>query len=311
MIDARIRSARWKACPFLLRSAPCNRGMRRFLTAVIAAKPQESSRHLLRFVKRCATVRRLTISMKQNTIFQAAAIVAAGIILALVANAFASRDRKVSIVGTYPNALKVPAREVTAAPAPVAPPPVTQTVATATQPVTITAPPTVTATTTTTQPTATAAIETVGLNPKAKTPAAPATSTTPPPTPAKEFTVHPDKPYIEIAFNDVKALHDKNALFLDARRTSVYEQGHIPGARPYSVWESDIDEKVNKLFSERSDQAAQNLPIVVYCSGGDCEDSHMLAQKLWGIQFNNVYVYKDGFPDWQQHGAPVHTGANP
>jgi rhodanese-related sulfurtransferase len=246
--------------------------------------------------------------MKQNTIFQAAAIVAAGIILALVANAFASRDRKVSLVGTYPNALKVPAREVVIAPAPVA----TQPVATTTQPpVTI---PTAPAATTATQPTATAAIETVGLNPKAKTPAAPATTTNPAPAPqppAREFTVHPDKPYIEIAFNDVKTLHDKNALFLDARRTSVYEQGHIPGARTYSVWESDIDDKVQKLFAERSDTSAQALPIVIYCSGGDCEDSHMLAQKLWGIQFNNVYVYKDGFPDWQQHGAPVHTGANP
>ncbi|MEA2413548.1 MAG: hypothetical protein QOI58_205 [Thermoanaerobaculia bacterium] len=246
--------------------------------------------------------------MKQNTIFQAAAIVAAGIVLALVANAFASRDRKVSLVGTYPNALKVPAREVVIAPAPVA----TQPVATTTQPpLTITAAP---AATTATQPTATAAIETVGLNPKAKTPAAPAATTTPAPAPqppAREFIVHPDKPYIEIAFNDVKTLHDKNALFLDARRTSVYEQGHIPGARTYSVWESDIDDKVQKLFAERSDTSAQALPIVIYCSGGDCEDSHMLAQKLWGIQFNNVYVYKDGFPDWQQHGAPVHTGANP
>jgi rhodanese-related sulfurtransferase len=247
--------------------------------------------------------------MKQNTIFQAAAIVAAGILLALGANAFASRDRKVSLVGTYPNALKVPAREVAAAPAPVPP----QPVATTTQPtVTITTP---TTPTTATQPTATAAIETVGLNPAAKKPAAPATTTTAPAPapqpPAREFTAHPDKPYIEIAFNDVKTLHDKNVLFLDARRTSVYEQGHIPGARTYSVWESDIDDKVQKLFAERSDPTAQNLPIVIYCSGGDCEDSHMLAQKLWGIQFNNVYVYKDGFPDWQQHGAPVHTGANP
>jgi rhodanese-related sulfurtransferase len=253
--------------------------------------------------------------MKQNTIFQAVAIVAAGIVLALVANAFASRDRKVSLAGTYPNALRVPPREAAIAPAPA----VTQTIATTTQPATTTMPPTATtapAATTTTQPTATAAIETVGLNPRAKTPAAPVTTTaptphTPLPTPTREFTVHPDKPYIEIAFNDVKSLHDKNALFLDARRTSVYEQGHIAGARTYSVWESDIDEKVNKLFNERSDPAAQALPIVVYCSGGDCEDSHMLAQKLWGIQFNNVYVYKDGFPDWQQHGAPVHTGANP
>ncbi len=111
--------------------------------------------------------------------------------------------------------------------------------------------------------------------------------------------------------DDVKALHDAGALFLDARRTSVYEQGHIAGARPFSVWESDIDDKVRKLFDERGDPAQQAQPIVIYCSGGECEDSHMLAQKLWGIQFNNVYVYKDGYPDWVAHRGAAHTGSNP
>jgi rhodanese-related sulfurtransferase len=106
-------------------------------------------------------------------------------------------------------------------------------------------------------------------------------------------------------------LQSNGSLVLDARRTSVYEQGHIAGARPFSVWESDIDEKVNKLYEERSDPREQLKPILVYCSGGDCEDSHMLAQKLWGVQFNNVYVYKDGFPDWQKRGGPIHTGSNP
>lgn len=248
--------------------------------------------------------------MKRTTLFQTAALLVAGIILALVANAFASRDRKMTLVGTYPNALKVPPREAAPiAPVPAPPSPVITTT-TADTPAT-----------TATQPTATAAIAPVGLNPTAKTPELPVTTTvstshkSPPPIaeddPLKRFLPHPDKPYIEIAFADVKALHGKNVLFLDARRTSVYEQGHIPGARTYSVWESDIEDKVRKLFDERSDPTQQALPIVIYCSGGDCEDSHMLAQKLWGIQFNNVYVYKDGFPDWQQHGAPVHTGANP
>jgi rhodanese-related sulfurtransferase len=239
--------------------------------------------------------------MKRNTVLQTAMLVVAGILLALVANAFASRDRKVVLVGTYPNALKVAPREI-------APPP-----AKPAAPVAVVIPPTPT-TGTATETIATAAIETVGLNPAAKKPAAPVTAPTPHsphPTPTTEFNPHPDKPYVEIAYNDVKTLHAKNVLFLDARRTSVYEQGHIPGARTYSVWESDIDDKVRKLFDERSDPRDQALPIVIYCSGGDCEDSHMLAQKLWGIQFNNVYVYKDGFPDWQQHGAPVHTGANP
>jgi rhodanese-related sulfurtransferase len=256
--------------------------------------------------------------MNRKTLLQTAALIVAGIVLALVANAFASRDRKMTLVGTYPNAQKVPPREVAASPS---------TVVTATEPapvVTTASPAPVAAATTATQPTATAAITTVGLNPAAKIPAAklpsnpttttaPATASATPPEddPLKRFPPHPDKPYIEIAFADVKALHGKNVLFLDARRTSVYEQGHISGARTYSVWESDIDEKVNKLFDERSDPQSQALPIVIYCSGGDCEDSHMLAQKLWGIQFNNVYVYKDGFPDWQQRGGSVHTGANP
>src|SRR5438876_450190 len=117
--------------------------------------------------------------------------------------------------------------------------------------------------------------------------------------------------FLEAAALIVAALHDAGVLFLDARRTSVYEQGHIAGARPFSVWESDIDDKVRKLFDERGDPAQQAKPIVIYCSGGECEDSHMLAQKLWGIQFNNIYVYKDGFPDWEKHRGAIHTGAQP
>jgi rhodanese-related sulfurtransferase len=275
--------------------------------------------------------------MNRKTIVQTAALIVAGILLALVANAFASRDRKLALVGSYPNALTLPPHENAVlhsqAATETSPPGMTTPSVTSAAPAqtsaTSTAATTTTAPTTTTQPTATAAIETVGLNPAAKNPAAkastpaPPTSTTPTPhpplptptppddDPIKRFPPHPDKPYVEIAFADVNWLHGKKVLFLDARRTSVYEQGHISGARPYSVWESDVDDKVRKLFDERGDPQSQSLPIVIYCSGGDCEDSHMLAQKLWGIQFNDIYVYKDGFPDWQQHGGPVHTGANP
>src|SRR6185369_12472413 len=171
-------------------------------------------------------------------------LVAAAIVLALVSNAFASRDRQMKLVGFYPNAQKVPAREEpVAAPAAVAPvattasqPPVTGSqlpVATTTQ-----APPTTTAT----------------VNRQPATPPAPSTQHPAPAPPAE------DPP---------------------------------------------------KNFNERSDPAQQALPIVVYCSGGDCEDSHMLAQKLYGALFNNVYVYKDGFPDWQKRGGAVHTGVEP
>jgi rhodanese-related sulfurtransferase len=238
----------------------------------------------------------------KRPIVQAIIIILVSMALAIAANALASRERKVTLVGWYPNAQKVPHEEP-------APP------ARISQPVPVVAP----------APTPAPIAETVAPAPvpqptPAPQPVKPAPKTATPnaerPTPKASdvlarFQQHPDKPYIEIAFDDVKALHDKGVLFLDARRTSVYEQGHIAGARPFSVWESDIDDKTRKLFDERSDPDSQALPIVVYCSGGECEDSHMLAQKLWGIQFNNVYVYKDGFPDWQKHGGAIHTGAQP
>jgi rhodanese-related sulfurtransferase len=220
---------------------------------------------------------------------EAATLIAAAVVCAFVANAFASRERKVTVVSATATAAPPAVQPKTVAPPPVVPAP-------SPQPTTTTVAPVTTATTTTPHP-------------------APRATLSPPAGrgqgEGRAFNPHPDKPYIELHGDDVEALHKQGVLFLDARRTSVYEQGHIPGARPYSVWEADIDEKVNKLFAERSDPKDQNLPIVVYCSGGDCEDSHMLAQKLWGIQFNNVYVYKDGFPDWQKRGLPVHTGSNP
>ena len=203
-------------------------------------------------------------------LLEAATLIVAAIVCALVANAFASRERKVAVV---PQPVWVPASAGTdrlkpvPTPLPAAAP--TQTAAT------------------------------------------PPSTTTTDNRQLEQFKPHPDKPYIEVHGDDVAFLHSKGALFLDARRTSVYEQGHIPGARPFSVWESDIDDKVRKLFDERSDPRDQEKPIVIYCSGGDCEDSHMLAQKLWGIQFNNIYVYKDGFPDWQRRGQAIHTGVNP
>lgn len=243
----------------------------------------------------------------KRPIVQILVIVAASFVLALTANALAARQRKMVLVGWYPNATTVPARTESSQVSAVSSQPAAATVAPAPAPVPAPV-------TTTTQAPVVPAPVPQPAQPTVKPPVTTTANSQPPtanPIDISKFTQHPDKPYIEIAFDDVKALHDKGVLFLDARRTSIYEQGHITGARPMSVWESDLDEKVNKLFEERSSPEQQVLPIVVYCSGGDCEDSHMLAQKLWGIQFNNVYVYKDGYPDWQKRGGATRTGAKP
>jgi len=127
-------------------------------------------------------------------------------------------------------------------------------------------------------------------------------------TAAGAFAPHPDKAWVEIDGDAAAQLHRQGAVFLDARRSSVYKDGHIQGARSFPVWESDIDARVKAFFEEGRDQRA---PIVVYCSGGDCEDSHMLSEKLYFVGFDNALVYKGGFPDWQKRGLPSSKGEQP
>jgi rhodanese-related sulfurtransferase len=140
-------------------------------------------------------------------------------------------------------------------------------------------------------------------------PAAPAAATPTAPAAASEkrsYPPHPDRPWVEIGGDEAAELHREGAPFLDARRTSVYAEGHIGGARSLPIWESTVDDGIKRLFDEGTDV---NAPLVVYCSGGDCEDSHMLAQKLHGYGFNNALVYTGGFPDWEKRGLPVEKGA--
>jgi rhodanese-related sulfurtransferase len=249
--------------------------------------------------------------MLKNPFARAATLVVVASILAVVSNGFASRQRRLVLPGYYPNALAVPPRE------PVRVPPTPRS--TAVVPATATAAP-VTETAAQSpgpgQLPIAVVTETVerpaGASPSPTPAPAPATTTQSPAQPAVDvlsrFTPHPDKPYVEISGEDAAALYARGVLFLDARRTSIFEDGHIAGARSFSVWEADVDDKVAALYEERSDPEQQNQPIVIYCSGGACEDSHMLAQKLWAVQFNNVYVYKDGFPDWQRRGGATRTG---
>lgn len=201
------------------------------------------------------------------------ALIVLGAAAAAISNLAASTQRKLAWVGSYPRALEVgaPATAPAAASATTAAPPAAR-------------------------------------SPVANPVAAPAAPAPFEPDLAKAFPPHPDKAAVEIAADSVLLLHRRKALFLDARRSSVYAEGHIEGARSFPVWESDIDARVKALFEEGLDQRA---PIVVYCSGGACEDSHMLAEKLYMVGFDNVLIYKNGFPDWQKGRHPVRTGANP
>jgi rhodanese-related sulfurtransferase len=108
--------------------------------------------------------------------------------------------------------------------------------------------------------------------------------------------------YLEISSETALKLHDAGALFLDARRSQFYEEGHIAGARSLAIWEHDVETKIQAL---RQQGISYDEVMVIYCSGGDCVDSLRLAEQLALAGFLNLYIYKDGYPDWQKRGRPI------
>jgi hypothetical protein len=95
--------------------------------------------------------------------------------------------------------------------------------------------------------------------------------------PAKP-TPPPAPPFPMIGTQETFEELQAESLIIDARRTKVYLEGHIPGALSMSPWESDIDQKIAKLVEEG---AILEAPVVVYCNDSkECEDSKMVAHKL-------------------------------
>ncbi len=240
---------------------------------------------------------------------EAGTLVGLTVVCALVSNALAGKERRLALPGDYPNATRAPARPESG---PLA---AFETLPSAAVPgLTESARP---------------GPSREDPSPEAPIAIPPAPSTDPQPVsgargPAGPSSVAPSsaqkasladllgrfpvhgQPFVEITGEAAVWLHANGALFLDARRSKEFVQGHVSEARSFPVWEAEVvKERVEGLVAEGRDLS---LPVVLYCSGGDCEDSHMLAQTLFGAGFENLLVYRDGFPDWVKRGGAVRTG---
>ena len=88
-------------------------------------------------------------------------------------------------------------------------------------------------------------------------------------------------------------------LFVDSRTAADYRAGHIPDA--FSLPLGEFDRRIDAFRK----QYLPGHPIVTYCSGRTCQDSHLLAQRLFEAGYENVAVFIDGYPGWTAEGYPV------
>jgi rhodanese-related sulfurtransferase len=94
-------------------------------------------------------------------------------------------------------------------------------------------------------------------------------------------------------------------IFIDARDGEHYQQGHIPGAYEFDPYHPE------KYFDTILPLCQKAEQVVVYCNGGDCDDSETAALLLRdvGIPNQKLYVYGGGITEWKTNGLPVETGA--
>ena len=146
----------------------------------------------------------------------------------------------------------------------------------------------------------------ITFDPKTTTPPAPVAppQTAPAPAPAA-FKETPktdfDKPG-QITVTEARALFDQQATFLDARKLDPYKLGHVKGAWRLELSDFDAGDPQFLALIPRSSV------LVVYCSGGHCDESEAVARMLTGSGYKSTYVMHDGIPGWTALGHPVTTG---
>lgn len=93
-------------------------------------------------------------------------------------------------------------------------------------------------------------------------------------------------------------------MLLDARRPGDFAIDHLPGAKHYDPYApAPPQELLSELLSAQR--------VIVYCNGGDCEDSETAALQLlgFGVPATSLAVFAGGYAEWTEHELPLEKGA--
>ena len=106
----------------------------------------------------------------------------------------------------------------------------------------------------------------------------------------------------------VQLFHDlhlnRGIVFIDARDESHYRESHVPGAYEFDPYHPEPYFPAVLPVCQAAEQ------IVVYCNGGDCDDSQTAALLLRdvGIPNRKIFVYGGGITEWTNNRLPVEIG---
>jgi rhodanese-related sulfurtransferase len=126
---------------------------------------------------------------------------------------------------------------------------------------------------------------------------APAPAPTAPTTPPPKASDPASKLFISL--QQLQVLMQQGVQLVDAREAHEFATGRIPGSvnLPPGGFSGPQASVVDNLL--------RDLPVVVYCGGGECDASKLVALKLQDRGYTTLYIYHDGYSGWTKAGMPV------
>ncbi|MFG0305586.1 MAG: rhodanese-like domain-containing protein [Phycisphaerales bacterium JB040] len=109
----------------------------------------------------------------------------------------------------------------------------------------------------------------------------------------------------QITMREAYALFEQGATFLDARHEDEFEAGHVAGA----IWmpASRLSDGTGIPDAYAIDAS---MPVVIYCTGGDCDASENTAVLLEALELGfEIYILGRGFDEWDAVGLPTEGGS--
>jgi rhodanese-related sulfurtransferase len=96
----------------------------------------------------------------------------------------------------------------------------------------------------------------------------------------------------KISAKRTRALLGTGAVFIDARLTRDYKNGHLEGAISLPVDANDA------LWDQTLARIPQGCPIVAYCQSTGCKFAENVALRLIEAGYEDISIFKAGWVDW-------------
>ena len=98
-----------------------------------------------------------------------------------------------------------------------------------------------------------------------------------------------------------QALTDRRTVVLEVLPRKYYDNGHLPGA---------LQTTNDQIAAQAADLIrATTTPVVVYCSGPTCGNSHAAGITLAELGYTDVRVFIGGKAAWTEAGLALERSA--